>query len=58
MTISFMIPPELKKAIEKLAANEHRSVSNYIMLTLLEHVKDKGIDLDKIDKKPKNKPTQ
>ncbi|MEW6671769.1 MAG: hypothetical protein AB1427_08695 [Thermodesulfobacteriota bacterium] len=51
MTISFMIPPELKKAIEKLAADEHRSISNYVMLVLLDHVKSKGVDLDKKPKK-------
>ena len=48
-----MIPPELKKAIEKLAADEHRSVSNYVMLVLLAHVKSKGIDLDKVAKESK-----
>lgn len=47
MTLSFMIPPELKKAIEKLAADEHRSVSNYVMLILMEHVKNRGIDIEK-----------
>ena len=51
MTLSFMIQPELKKAIEQLAAEEHRSVSNYVMLALLEHVKSKGIDLEKVSKK-------
>ena len=34
-------PEELKAALEKLAEAEARSVNNYVVLVLQQHVKDK-----------------
>lgn len=48
-----MIPPELKRTLENLTADDDRSLSNYVMLALMDHVRNKGIDLETIDKKPK-----
>jgi len=53
VAISFMIPPELKRTLENLTADDDRSLSNYVMLALMDHVRNKGIDLETIDKKPK-----
>lgn len=44
MSLSFKIDPRLKKALEKLAQQENRSLSNYVVTLLMEHLKAKGID--------------
>jgi len=36
--ISFRIRPDIKEALQKLAAKERRSVSSYIELALEEHI--------------------
>ena len=48
-----MIPEELKEAIQKLADEDHRSLSSYVMLVLLDHVKSKDIDIEKSKKSKK-----
>jgi hypothetical protein len=38
-TLVLRVRPELKAAIERLAGNERRSISNYVEIILEEHVK-------------------
>jgi len=40
--ISFRIRPDIKNALQKLAAADRRSVSSYIELVLDEHIKRNG----------------
>ncbi len=43
MTLSFKVDPRLKKALEDLAVEENRSLSNYVITLLLKHLEQKGI---------------
>ncbi|MDY6988391.1 MAG: CopG family transcriptional regulator [Thermodesulfobacteriota bacterium] len=47
MVISFKIDEKVKLALQKLAEEENRSLSNYVTTLLLEHLKSKGIDWQK-----------
>ena len=40
--IGIRITPELKEQLEKLAAKENRTFSNYIETLLIEHVKNRS----------------
>ena len=44
MTLSFKVDPRLKKGLEDLALKENRSLSNYVVTTLMKHLEDQGID--------------
>jgi predicted transcriptional regulator len=44
MTLSFKVDGRIKKALEKLAERENRSLSNYVVTLLLRHLEEKGID--------------
>ena len=44
MVISFQIDERIKKAIQELAQEENRSLSNYINTQLIKHLKSKAID--------------
>lgn len=44
MVISFQIDERIKAALQKLAEEENRSLSNYVTTLLLEHLKSKGIN--------------
>lgn len=50
MVISFKIDERIKVALQKLAQDENRSLSNYVTTLLLEHLKTKGITLKKSKK--------
>ena len=50
MTLSFKVDPRLKKALEDLSVEENRSVSNYVVTLLMNHLKEKGIDWRKEEK--------
>ncbi len=43
--LSFKVDPELKKALETLADQENRSLSNYVITTLKHHIAEKGIKI-------------
>jgi predicted transcriptional regulator len=47
MSLSFKVDPRLKKALEKLAKQENRSLSNYVVTLLMEHLKAKSINWEK-----------
>ncbi|MFZ7126993.1 MAG: ribbon-helix-helix protein, CopG family [Desulfobacterales bacterium] len=50
--IGVRVPKEIKAALERLAAQENRSVSNYVYNALLVYLKEHaGIDVDKLVKK-------
>jgi predicted transcriptional regulator len=44
MSLSFKVDARLKKALEDLANQENRSLSNYVITLLIKHLKEKGID--------------
>ena len=44
MSLSFKVDPQLKKAIEDLAAKENRSLSNYVITLLLKHLEERGVE--------------
>lgn len=44
MSLSFKVDPRLKKALEKLAQQENRSLSNYVITLLMNHLQEHGID--------------
>ena len=44
MSLSFKVDPHLKKALEKLAQQENRSLSNYVVTLLMQHLESKGVD--------------
>jgi len=44
MTLSFKVDPKLKKALEDLAVKENRSLSNYVVTTLMKHLDEQRID--------------
>lgn len=49
--ISFQIDERIKTALQKLAKDETRSLSNYVMTVLMKHLENHGIDWRK--EKPK-----
>ena len=49
--ISFQIDERIKTALQKLAEDETRSLSNYVTIVLIKHLQDHGIDWRK--EKPK-----
>lgn len=51
MTLSFKVDPKLKDALLKLADKENRSLSNYVVTALMQHLENHGIDWRK--EKPK-----
>ena len=55
MVISFQIDERIKAALQKLAKEQNRSLSNYVTTLLLEHLKSKNIDWLKARNKPKRK---
>ena len=44
MVISFKIDSTVKEALQKLAKEENRSLSNYVSTLLIDHLKSKGVD--------------
>jgi uncharacterized protein (DUF1778 family) len=40
--IGFRLPPDAKEALERAAAEDDRSVSQYIVLTLTRHLREQG----------------
>jgi len=44
MVMSFKVDKELKQALKKLADKEYRSLSNYVIMVLMKHLEEKGID--------------
>ena len=44
ISLSFKVDAKLKAALEKLAKQENRSLSNYVITTLMKHLEEKGID--------------
>ena len=52
MVMSFKIDKELKQTLQNLADKEYRSLSNYVIMVLKKHLKEKGISWEKSDKKP------
>jgi len=44
MSLSFKVDPRLKKALEKLAQSENRSMSNYVVTLLMRHIEEQGIN--------------
>ncbi len=41
-TIGFRLSPELKAALERAAAEDDRTVSQYVVLALTQHLREKG----------------
>jgi hypothetical protein len=41
--LSFRLPALTKKALEKAAADDHRSVTSYVVKLLTEHLQEKGL---------------
>jgi len=44
MTLSFKVDPQLKDALLKLADKENRTLSNYVVTTLMKHLENHDID--------------
>jgi predicted transcriptional regulator len=44
VTLSFKVDEKLKDAILKLAEEENRSLSNYVVTLLIRHLDEKGIN--------------
>ncbi len=42
MSLSFKVNPGLKRALEKLAQKENRSLSNYVVTLLMRHLEEQG----------------
>ena len=51
LIISFQIDERIKTALQKLAEDETRSLSNYVTIVLIKHLQDHGIDW--LKEKPK-----
>ncbi len=47
MSLSFKVDPRLKKALEGLAIEENRSLSNYVVTILIKQLEEKNIDWKK-----------
>lgn len=43
MTLSFKVDPRMKKALEDLAEKENRSLSNYVITLLMQHLEQKEV---------------
>jgi len=48
--LSCKIEPEAKKILEQLAEKEKCTLSKYVKAILLNHIKDKGVDIKKYQK--------
>jgi hypothetical protein len=48
--LSCKIEPEAKKILEQLAEKEKCTLSKYVKTILLNHIKDKGVDIKKYQK--------
>ena len=55
MTLSFKVDPQLKDALLKLADKENRTLSNYVVTTLMSHLEEQGIDWRKENEKKDRK---
>jgi len=44
VTLSFKVDEKLKEAILKLAEEENRSLSNYVVTVLIRHLNEKGVN--------------
>ena len=53
VSLSFKVEPEFKEALERLARQENRSLSNYVQTVLLKHLQEKGVDLESFKSKQK-----
>ena len=51
VNVTVKMPPEMKKALEKLAAKEFSSVSGILKKATEKYLKENGIDWRKEDKK-------
>ena len=47
VSLSFKVESEFKEALERLAKQENRSLSNYVQTVLLKHLQENGVDLKK-----------
>jgi len=47
ITLSFKVDPRLKRALENLAAQENRSLSNYVVTTLIRHLESLNVEWKK-----------
>lgn len=53
MSLSFKTDPRLVEALKKLANKENRSLANYVITVLMNHLKENGIDWrEESEKKP------
>ena len=43
MVLSFKVDKQLKEALQKLADEEYRSLSNYVLMVLKKHLDEKGV---------------
>jgi len=50
-TLSFKVDSRIKRAILKLAEKENRSLSNYVVTTLMQHLEENKINWRRGDKK-------
>jgi predicted transcriptional regulator len=44
ISLSFKVNPRLKRALEKLAQKENRSLSNYVVTLLMRHLEEQDIN--------------
>jgi hypothetical protein len=44
VTLSFKVDEKLKEAVLKLAGEENRSLSNYVVTLLIRHLDEKGVN--------------
>ena len=44
MSLSFKVNPRLKRALEKLAQKENRSLSNYVVTLLMRHLEEQDVN--------------
>ncbi len=44
MVISFKVDERIKKAMQRLAEEDHRNLSNYIVALFIRHLEEKGVD--------------
>lgn len=42
-SLSFKVDPSMKEALERLAAEENRSLSNYVITLLMRHLEEKSV---------------
>jgi len=53
VAVNIRMPDGMKKALDKIANQEFRSLNSVILQFLDEHLKDKGINWQEGQKKPK-----